>query len=34
MDRLLVRALHPKVALRLESADGFLAELKNMVRLV
>ena len=34
MDRLLVRALHPKIALRLESADGFLAELKNMVRLV
>jgi len=34
MDRLLVRALHPKVALRLESADAFLAELKNMVRLV
>jgi serine/threonine protein kinase len=29
MDRLLVRALHPKVALRLESADAFLAELKN-----
>jgi tetratricopeptide (TPR) repeat protein len=34
MDRLLVRALHPKVPLRLESADAFLAELKNMVRLV
>ncbi len=34
MDRLLVRALHPKIALRLESADAFLAELRNMVRLV
>jgi tetratricopeptide (TPR) repeat protein len=33
MDRLLVRALHPKVALRLASADAFLAELKSMVRL-
>jgi len=33
MDRLLLRALHPRVALRLESADGFLAELKDMVRL-
>jgi len=33
MDRLLVRALHPRVALRLESAGAFLAELKGMVRL-
>jgi serine/threonine-protein kinase len=33
MDRLLVRALHPKPALRLESADAFLSELKGMVRL-
>ena len=33
MDRLLLRALHPKVALRLESASAFLAELKGMVRL-
>ncbi len=33
MDRLLLRALHPRVALRLESADAFLAELKGMVRL-
>ena len=33
MDRLLLRALHPRPALRLESADAFLAELKGMVRL-
>ena len=33
MDRLLLRALHPRIALRLESADAFLAELKAMVRL-
>ena len=33
MDRLLVRALHPRLKLRLESADAILAELKGMVRL-
>lgn len=33
MDRLLLRALHPRVALRLESADAFLSDLKGMVRL-
>jgi hypothetical protein len=33
MDRLLLRALHPRVALRLDSADAFLAELKAMMRL-
>jgi tetratricopeptide (TPR) repeat protein len=33
MDKLLVRALHPRVELRLASADEVLAELKNMVRL-
>jgi len=33
MDRLLLRALHPRVGLRLESAGAFLAELKGMVRL-
>ena len=34
MDRLLLRALHPRVALRLASADAVLADLKVMVRLV
>jgi tetratricopeptide (TPR) repeat protein len=33
LDKLLVRALHPRVELRLASADEVLAELKNMVRL-
>jgi tetratricopeptide (TPR) repeat protein len=33
MDRMLVRALHPRVDVRLESAEAFLAELKGMVRL-
>ncbi len=33
LDKLLVRALHPRVDLRLGSADEVLAELKNMVRL-
>ena len=33
MDRLLLRALHPKVALRHPSADALLGELKDMVRL-
>ena len=33
MDRLLLRALHPRIALRLESANAFLAELKAMMRL-
>ncbi len=32
MDRLLMRALHPRPALRLESADAFFAELKGMMR--
>jgi tetratricopeptide (TPR) repeat protein len=33
LDKLLVRALHPRVELRLASADEVLGELKNMVRL-
>lgn len=33
LDKLLVRALHPRVELRLVSADEVLGELKNMVRL-
>jgi serine/threonine-protein kinase len=33
MDRLLLRALHPRVDLRLPSAEAFLADLKAMVRL-
>jgi len=33
MDRLLVRALHPRLDLRLVSADVFLGELKAMMRL-
>jgi tetratricopeptide (TPR) repeat protein len=33
LDKLLVRALHPRTELRLASADEVLAELKNMVRL-
>jgi serine/threonine-protein kinase len=33
MDKLLVRALHPRVELRLSAAEEVLAELKNMVRL-
>ena len=33
LDKLLVRALHPRIELRLASADEVLAELKNMVRL-
>lgn len=33
LDKLLLRALHPRVELRLGSADEVLAELKNMVRL-
>ena len=33
LDKLLVRALHPRIELRLGSADEILAELKDMVRL-
>ena len=33
LDKLLIRALHPRVELRFASADEVLAELKNMVRL-
>jgi serine/threonine-protein kinase len=33
LDKLLVRALHPRVELRLATADEVLGELKNMVRL-
>jgi serine/threonine-protein kinase len=33
LDKLLLRALHPRAELRLGSADEVLAELKNMVRL-
>jgi tetratricopeptide (TPR) repeat protein len=33
MDRLLVRALHPRAALRFPSADALLTDLKAMVRL-
>ena len=33
LDKLLLRALHPRVDLRLGSADEVLVELKNMVRL-
>ena len=33
MDKLLLRGLHPKVALRHATADAVLAELKDMVRL-
>ena len=33
LDKLLLRALHPRAELRLASADEILAELKNMVRL-
>jgi tetratricopeptide (TPR) repeat protein len=33
LDKLLVRALHPRVELRLGSAEEILGELKNMVRL-
>lgn len=33
MDRLLLRALHPRVALRLGSAEAFLSDLRAMVRL-
>ncbi|HEV7503273.1 MAG TPA: protein kinase [Vicinamibacteria bacterium] len=33
LDKLLVRALHPRVELRFASADEVLGELKNMVRL-
>jgi eukaryotic-like serine/threonine-protein kinase len=33
LDKLLVRALHPRIELRLASADEILGELKNMVRL-
>jgi hypothetical protein len=33
LDKLLVRALHPRVELRFASAEEMLDELKNMVRL-
>jgi len=33
LDKLLIRALHPRVELRFGSADEMLGELKNMVRL-
>jgi tetratricopeptide (TPR) repeat protein len=33
LDKLLIRALHPRVELRFGSADEILGELKNMVRL-
>jgi serine/threonine-protein kinase len=33
LDKLLIRALHPRVELRFASAEEVLAELKNMVRL-
>jgi len=33
LDKLLIRALHPRVELRFATADEVLAELKNMVRL-
>jgi tetratricopeptide (TPR) repeat protein len=33
LDKLLIRALHPRVELRLGTADEVLVELKNMVRL-
>jgi hypothetical protein len=33
LDKLLIRALHPRVELRFASADEVLAELKQMVRL-
>ena len=33
LDKLLVRALHPRAELRFATADEVLGELKNMVRL-